>query len=802
VLALTSFCVGFMTAAASSLSQLDPQRRQPQVDGKIVTEDGSRVLAILRGSEARTIVDSSQIAPIMKHAIVAIEDRRFYEHRGIDVHGLLRALWTDLSSGKIVEGGSTITQQFVKNTYRQNQRTIARKLREAALAWQLEQRWSKDRILTAYLNTIFFGNGAYGIEQAARTYFDTTAAKLTLSQAALLAGIPRDPGLYDPVRNPRAAKARRALVLEKMVEQGDITRADARRANSAPMPAPGKVNLGATQSGVVPYFTNYVKQQLTDALGPTHVYGTGIDVSTSIDLGLQKIAHQAIAKWLPDTGGADGTEAALVALDPRDGRVLALVGGRNYRKRQFDLATQAERQPGSSFKPFVLAAALEKGISPQTTFVSAPLAIPLGDRTWYVHNDEDAYQGLIDLNSATTYSDNTVFAQLTRLVGPTSVVRVARRLGITSPLYAYYSIGLGGEPVNPLEMARAYAVFADGGIRVDGSYLGNRPRAVLAVRLRDGTLKLNAPVEQRVLPEQDAAIITSMLQNVVRSGTGVRAALPDRPVAGKTGTTSDYGDAWFVGYTPQLVTVVWVGHPDKLVPMRSDFHGAPVMGGTYPALIFKSFMQDAFAYLEKTDPSGGWEPESFPSPTYPATTSKLLTYRNGRALLDNGLCRSTFPVVYFSGFGPTRAAHCLKNEVEVPRVVGDTVPEASARLLQQPLKSQVIYRPAKPFERPNVVVDQIPKKGFMSSWQTVTLVLATPVNGLIPNVVGLTPAEARRKLARVHMRLRIASFARGKPGRILYQSHRSGGAAAPQLTLSVVVGRSARRPASAAAARG
>ncbi|MGZ4384769.1 MAG: transglycosylase domain-containing protein, partial [Gaiellaceae bacterium] len=214
VLALTSFCVGFMTAAASRLSQLDPERRQPQVDGKIVTEDGSRVLAILRGSEARTIVGSSEIAPIMKHAIVDIEDRRFYEHRGIDVHGLVRALWTDLTSGHIVEGGSTITQQFVKNTYRQNQRTIARKLREAALAWQLEQRWSKDRILTAYLNTIYFGNGAYGVQQAARTYFRTTAAKLTLPEAALLAGIPKDPGLYDPVRNPRSARERRSLVLE------------------------------------------------------------------------------------------------------------------------------------------------------------------------------------------------------------------------------------------------------------------------------------------------------------------------------------------------------------------------------------------------------------------------------------------------------------------------------------------------------------------------------------------------------------------------------------------------------------
>jgi hypothetical protein len=231
------------------------------------------------------------------------------------------------------------------------------------------------------------------------------------------------------------------------------------------------------------------------------------------------------------------------------------------------------------------------------------------------------------------------------------------------------------------------------------------------------------------------------------------------------------------------------------VPMSSGFHGQPVMGGTYPALIFKSFMQAAFAYLEKTDPAGGWQPQSFPVPSYAPTETKVLAYRNGQALLDNGNCRSTFPVVYFSGDGPQGIAHCLKNEVEVPRVIGQTVPEATARLLQQPLKAQVVYRPAKPLERPNVVVDQIPRKGVMSSWQTVTLVLAKPVNGLVPSVVGLTPARARLRLERVHMRLRIASFAGGKPGTILHQSLPIGCAAAPQLTLSVVVGRSTKTPA-------
>ena len=306
------------------------------------------------------IVPSNQISPQMKQAIVAIEDKRFYEHRGIDVHGMARALWADVTERGLVQGGSTITQQFVKNAYVANERSIARKLKEAALAWQLEQRWSKDRILTAYLNTIYFGNGAYGIQQAALTYFGKRAADLTLPEAALLAGIPEDPSLYDPVVNPRHAKARRNLVLRQMLDQHDISPPDYRRAKRAPLPKPQDVHLPGTQ-GPSPYFVNYVKQQLIDRYGAGKVFGGGLKVKTTIDLRLQKLAHAAIDQTLTNP---DGPTAALVAIDPRTGAVLTMIGGANYHKSQFNLAVQGERQPGSSFKPFVLATALVAGDLP------------------------------------------------------------------------------------------------------------------------------------------------------------------------------------------------------------------------------------------------------------------------------------------------------------------------------------------------------------------------------------------------------------------------------------------------------
>jgi penicillin-binding protein 1A len=750
ILGSLSFTFGLVTSIASEIPSLDPSRlQQREVDGYVYDSKGQRVLAVLRGSQSRILVSSSEIAPLMKQAIVAIEDKRFYEHRGVDVHGIMRAVWQDVRNKRVVEGGSTITQQFVKNTYIKSQRSISRKLKEAALAWQLEQRWSKDRILTAYLNTIYFGNGAYGVQQAALTYFHhpADAEHLGLAEAALLAGIPSDPARYDPVTNPKAARERRDTVLRQMLDQGDITYGDYANATRTRLPRADDVRLSDTE-GPAPYFTNYVKQQLIDRYGSGRVFGGGLHVKTTIDLNIQRFARQAITKWLTDP---NGPSAALVAVDPRDGSVLAMIGGNNYRKSQFNLAVQGERQPGSSFKPFVLATALRDGISPDSEFVSGPVEIPLGDKVWQVHNYENSDLGRISLATATEFSDNTVFAQLTQLVGPGAIVRTAKRLGITSPLKNYFAIGLGAEAVNPLEMARAFSAFAYRGRRIDGAAFGNRPRAISTVKNESGRMvDNNLPVGRPVLTENTAALLTSLLQSVVTGGTGRQAQLSDgRPVAGKTGTTENYGDAWFVGYTPQLVTAVWVGYPNSLRPMLTEYHGEAVAGGTFPALIWKSFMGRALAYR-------GNQPQDFPSVSQPFSVPKQVVYRNGQLQLDNGNCNNTKQLLYFEGEGPARTARCKVNEVDVPRLIGQTVAQARSRLAAQPLTPQYVYEPAKPRQRLGIVLRQFPVRGTLSSYDKVTLVLPKALHGVVPRLIGLRLARAEARLERLHLKWKVS----------------------------------------------
>ncbi|MGB2953289.1 MAG: PBP1A family penicillin-binding protein [Gaiellaceae bacterium] len=780
VLGSVSFAFGLVTAIAAEIPSLDPARQQGiEVDGYIYAGDGQSVLAVLRGSQSRILLRSNQIAPVMKQAIVAIEDKRFYEHRGVDLRGIIRAVWADVTHQGAVQGGSTITQQFIKNVYIRNQRSIGRKLREAALAWQLEQRWSKDRILTAYLNTIYFGNGAYGIEQAAQTYFHHDARKLKLWQAALLAGIPEDPSLYDPATNPKSARERRDVVLQQMLQQGDITQADFARATRQPLPRPQDIRLpGQAGKNKAPYFANYVQQQLIDHYGAGRVFGGGLNVYTSIDLGLQKLARAAIAKSL---ASPLGPSAALVAIDPRNGRVLAMVGGNNFRKSQFNLAVQGERQPGSSFKPFVLATALKEGVAPSTTFVSKQIDIPIGGRIWHVHNYDGAYLGPITVETATQYSDNSVFAQLTSVIGPQGIVRTAKSLGIQSPLRAYYAIGLGAQAVNPLEMARAFSAFANGGRRIDGSRFGNKPRAIVRVTDEHGrTIADNAPVFRPVLGANNAAIVTELLQRVIAGGTGVRAKLADgRPEAGKTGTTENYGDAWFVGYTPQLVAAVWVGYPNKLVPMLTEFHGGAVAGGTFPALIWKSFMERALPYLHDG-------PESFPSAAIPYGSPRNVVVRNGQLMLDNGNCRYVHTVLYFGGEGPTHQANCKPNEVDVPNVVGDTLAKAKERLAGQPLRAGYVYRPAIPGKQLDIVLAQFPRTGTLSAYDKVTLVLAKPLHGVVPKVVGLRLDRAKAKLAPLRLDLHVDGGSDGA-ARVVWQFPRAGVAAGPGMAITLRV---------------
>jgi penicillin-binding protein 1A len=771
---VTAFSFGLVLAIGHQLKGLDPfeQAQKQQVDGYVYAADGHTILAVLRGSQSRVLVPSERISPWMKQAIVATEDRRFYEHRGIDIRGMVRALWADIRNKAAVQGGSTITQQFVKNELTGSDRSVMRKLKEATLAWQLEQHWKKEHILTAYLNTIYFGNGAYGIERAARTYFGHNALKLTLPEAALLAGIPADPSRYDPVAHPTAAKERRGTVLRLMLQQRRITLRRYRRAVAAPLPKPEDVHLSGVM-GQAPYFGEYVKQQLIDdkEFGAKRVFGGGFRVYTTINLRLQKLARAAVDKWLPSP---DGPQVGLVAINPRNGAVVAMYGGRNFHASQFNLAVHGERQPGSAFKPFVLATALKEGISPLTRFDSKPISIFLGNKYWTPRNYEGEYLGNIDLVTAITVSDNSVFAQLTKVVGPANVARTAHALGIASPLNGVFSIGLGTQAVNPLEMARAYGTFANGGYRIDGKVFGDEPRAITQIRDVSGdVIYENAPERKRVLSSAQANLVTQLLQGVVTSGTGQAAALSNQPVAGKTGTTENYGDAWFVGYTPQLVTAVWVGYPQGLRPMLTEYHGRAVVGGTYPALIWKTFMQSALTTI-------GAHSTGFPSPPYLSVQAKRVTYRDGQTELDNGRCRSVSMLVYFSGRGPAKTANCKVNEVEVPNVVGWQLDAARVRLGAQPLTAQVIYKPATPGQPVDVVLRQFPRSGTLSSFGHVTLVLAKPLHGTVPKLVGLNVRQARTKLRKTKLQLAAA-----RPGRIVWQEPRAGVAAAPGMTIRI-----------------
>jgi membrane peptidoglycan carboxypeptidase len=458
-----------------------------------------------------------------------------------------------------------------------------------------------------------------------------------------------------------------------------------------------------------------------------------------------------------------------------------MIGGTSFAKSQFNLAVQGERQPGSSFKPFVLAAALAHGISPSTQYVSKPQVISLGDKLWAVGNYENENLGQIDLETATIYSDNTVYAQLTSQLGPKAVVTMAHRLGIQSPLDGFLAIGLGVEAVDPLEMARAFSTFANDGARVDGSLLGNLPRAVLAVR--DGKrLDSNEPVDRQILDVNQTAILNDLLQEVVEQGTGRRAQLPDRPVAGKTGTTENYGDAWFVGYTPQLAVAVWVGHPDRLQPMLTEFNGDAVAGGTYPALIWRTFMRSALEVL-------GEPPESFTAPSYGYEAPVRITFRDGRWMRDNGRCKDTETFIFYAGFEPDETADCKPNEVEVPNVIGAKVADAQARLADQPLQWDVLVRPAKPGEQPGVVLEQEPEAGTLGPFDTVRLIVAKAQYGTVPSLVGLTLEEARLKLADRELSGQVSALVDGNPGVVVSQQPEAGLAAAQHMTVNLIVGR-------------
>jgi penicillin-binding protein 1A len=603
VLAGISTIFGMMMAVASDLPSLEATNEFKASRNSILYDhtysgkdpDKHRI-AVLTGNENRILVESKDISPSVKHAVVAIEDKRFYSHKGLDYQGIARALWADVRRQRAVEGGSTITQQFVKNALvAQTNRSVFQKLKEAALAYQLERKWSKDKILTQYLNTVYFGEGAYGIESAARVYFGAVhpdcephcASVLDPAESALLAGLVASPSAYSPIRDPATALQRRNLVLLRMQQEGYINKRDYDKLSMQALPGESQIRPPHKISNV-PYFTSWVEQQLVDRYGTGVTFGGGLRIRTTLDSAYQQAAEQAVARI-----AGVGPSVALVALDNKTGGVRAMVGGNDFEHSPFNLATQGHRQPGSAFKPFTLVAALEKGIPPTKTFTSVKKTLKCSGGQFEVNNYEDNYAGVASLAAATASSDNSVYAEVgCKLVGTRKVAEVASKMGIRTPLSTNPAMVLGGLRVGltPLELGHAYETLADGGKRVSGSLAAydDGPVAYTSVK-GSGIDDSNHTEAKRVVPEGVARQATQILQTVISGGTG-KAAQIGEFAAGKTGTTEHYQDALFVGFTNTLTVAVWVGYPTGGKAMEFEYHGKPVAGGTYPAEIWRDFM--------------------------------------------------------------------------------------------------------------------------------------------------------------------------------------------------------------------
>jgi penicillin-binding protein 1A len=767
-----------LTAVGHDLPRLDQQHARPTYQNTYIY-DGSpkpRLLAVLHGDESRVVVGSRDISRLMKQAVVAIEDARFYSHEGVDYYAIGRAFVEDVKAGTTVQGGSTITQQFIKNTYidpgAASAQTLSRKLREAVLAYQLEKKWSKDKILTNYLNTIYFGQGAYGVEVAARTFFGTTAKRLTLAQAALLAGVVKDPNGDNPFDDPQGARLRRRLVLDAMTRQGFITDKQAAAAAAAPLPAHPHAVM---RSHIAPYFVEYVINQLVREFGAAEAFGGGLRVYTTLDRSTQEAANAAAQAILDRP---TDPAVSIVAVDPVTGEVKAMVGGRDFEKQQFNLAVQGRRQPGSAFKPFALAAALDEGISPSTVFVSAPKAIPIGHggEVWRVSTYSGGYLGPITLREATVQSDNTVYADLAMLLGADRIAGEAERLGMTTPVGTNPSIALGGltTGVSPLEMASAYATLANGGRRVTGSVtLTGDPGPISIRKVTDAggsVLFVNRPVQQQAMPRWKAGLETAILQDVVRRGTGTAAAL-SRPCAGKTGTTQNFSDAWFVGYTPDLAAAVWVGYPDAQRPLY--VRGIHVAGGTFPAAIWRTFMTGALA---------GTPPHAFPAFSTPPTVGVTLCALTGK--LATRWCPIRRHVLFFTGQAPTETcAEHGPSDIAAPDVTGLPLAQAQTTLRAAKLRWRIEYAASEPDQK-GVVLGQEPGPGgVILQSSAVTLRVGNGPLFVVPKVTGLFVGAARTLVEGAGFTCSIVWNAGGPAGVVTGQSPQAGDVGTGEVTV-------------------
>ncbi|MCL6471941.1 MAG: PBP1A family penicillin-binding protein [Firmicutes bacterium] len=663
----------------------------------IYAKDGTLITKLY--VDNRTIVPLNKISPTLQKAVISIEDQRFYEHSGVDYIRIIGALLRDIKSGEATQGGSTITQQYVKNAYFSPEKTIQRKIREAFLATKLERNYTKEQILEKYLNTIYFGNQAYGIEAASQTYFGIPASQLNLEQSALLAALIRAPESYNPYKNPDVALKRRNLVIDNMLSLGYIKQAEADRAKASPI---GVVPRKRNYTGIAPYFADWVRRDLIDKKiieDEKDIASRGLKIYTTLDPKIQEYAELAWKKYLPRP---DDPEAALVAIDPKTGAVKAMVGGRDYNKDNYNIAGQGNgRQPGSSFKPFTLTAALLSGISPDDGFdASSPQEIDIGGgKPWIVHNySGESGSGFVSLRRATAASINVVYAQLAMRVGMDKVVETARALGLKKCDLSDKNpaITLGGLKygVQPLEMASAYATFANNGVY-------NEPFGVEKIEYSNGQLVYeHKPAPKQVIDKEVACVVNDILQGVITGGTGTRARI-GRPAAGKTGTTSGYIDAWFCGYTPDLAAAVWVGYRTgngKDAKPMTNVHGIRVAGGTFPAQIWASFMKRALdgvkpSYFEK-------------APRQALTWVEVCDETN---LAPTEWCPKVSKHMYIRKyFKPKELKRCKKHQaIPVPSLAGLSQDAAIKQLTDLKLGFSIVSKPGAA----GTVVDQNPAAG-------------------------------------------------------------------------------------------
>jgi penicillin-binding protein 1A len=613
----------------------------------VLSADDGEPFAVL--GDFRVFLPLARIPKVLRDAVVAVEDARFFQHGAVDLQGMARAALRNLTAGRIAEGGSTITQQLAKTLFLTNERTLSRKMKEVQLARELERRYSKEKILEMYLNAVYFGHGAYGVEAAARTFFSKGVAELTLAEAALLAGLPKAPSRSSPITFPQRAKARRDHVLARMVEAKMISPARARMAQREPV----RTRPFFPARGIAPSFADYVQKQLEAEVGPAAVARGGLRVSTTLNLRLQRAATEALrngvraaqASGAAGTAGARGRggkagaqgaagaglEGALIALDPRSGEIQAMVGGLDYGRSQFNRAVQSRRQPGSAFKPFVYTAAIEGGLPLTTLLDDVPVTYPAGwgrsHGTWSPENYDRRFRGRVTMREALEESINVPTVRLLDIVGVDTVLDVAGRMGIPGPLRRDLTLALGTSEVTLLELTSAYGVIANRGIRVP-------PTAVRQVVGAGGEVRPDRrPAAERVLSEEVAFLMTSLLQGVIERGTGRRAQALGRPAAGKTGTSQDATDLWFVGFTPSLVAGVWLGYDTP----RSI--GSHETGGRVAVPIWTDFMRRAL---------GGTEPVPFQQPD--GIYTALVDPRTGEALPPGG--SEGFAEFFLRGRGP------------------------------------------------------------------------------------------------------------------------------------------------------